>query len=82
MIDLQLQTSNGSIIQSSSRAGILRYQSQTQRIMRVFAKAIPILVGLSEESQMITIKLIDSFRELQVGVEQYVSYTMILIRNM
>jgi hypothetical protein len=69
MIDLQLQTSNGSTIVSSSRPGILRYQSQTQRILRVFAKAIPILVGLSEESQIITIKLIDSFKEVQVHVE-------------
>jgi hypothetical protein len=66
MVDVQLQTSNGSLIIRSSRSGILRYQSRTQRIMRVFAKALFLLVGLTEESQVITIKLIDSFIELKV----------------
>lgn len=63
MIDVQLQTVNGSDIIRSSRPAILRYQSRTQRIMRVFAKAIPLLIGLTEESQVITTKLIDSFIE-------------------
>lgn len=63
MINLELQTRNGSTIMQSNRPGILRYQSQTQRIMRVFAKALPLLVGLTEESQVITIKLIDEFME-------------------
>ncbi|KAL7314506.1 hypothetical protein PS15m_006068 [Mucor circinelloides] len=65
MIDLDLNAQNGSVILHSSRPGILRYQSQTQRIMRVFAKALPLLVGLTEESQVITIKLIDDFMELK-----------------
>lgn len=63
MINLELQTKNGSTIFLSNRPGILRYQSQTQRIMRVFAKALPLLIGLTEESQVITIKLIDEFME-------------------
>ncbi|KAI8048270.1 putative adipose-regulatory protein-domain-containing protein [Thamnidium elegans] len=63
MIDIELQTKNGSSILRSSRPAILRYQSRTQRVMRVFAKAIPLLVGLSEESQVITPKLIDNFIE-------------------
>ncbi|KAI8645559.1 putative adipose-regulatory protein-domain-containing protein [Parasitella parasitica] len=65
MIDLDLNTQNGSTILHSSRPGILRYQSQTQRIMRVFAKALPLLVGLTEESQVISIKLVDNFMELK-----------------
>ncbi|KAL9544291.1 hypothetical protein MBANPS3_007697 [Mucor bainieri] len=65
MIDLGLNAENGSVILHSSRPGILRYQSQTQRIMRVFAKALPLLVGLTEESQVITIKLVDDFMELK-----------------
>lgn len=68
MIDLGLNAQNGSVILHSSRPGILRYQSQTQRIMRVFAKALPLLVGLTEESQVITIKLVDNFMELKVCV--------------
>lgn len=63
MINLELQTRNGSTILQSSRPGILRYQSQTQRTMRVFAKALPLLVGLAEESQVITMKLVDEFME-------------------
>ncbi|GAA5815002.1 hypothetical protein MFLAVUS_008506 [Mucor flavus] len=66
MIDVELQTKNGSSILRSSRPAILRYQSRTQRVMRVFAKAIPLLVGLSEESQVITTKLIDSFIESKI----------------
>jgi hypothetical protein len=72
MIDVQLQTNNGSTIKRSSRPAILRYQSRAQRIMRVFAKAIPLLVGLSEESQVINTKLIDNFTELKVRV--YANY--------
>ncbi|KAJ8661207.1 hypothetical protein O0I10_002956 [Lichtheimia ornata] len=63
MIRIWLQTSNGSSILHSSRPGILRYQSKTQRIMRVLAKALPLLVGLSEESQTITVPLIEGFME-------------------
>lgn len=70
MIDLQLQTSNGSAITTSSRPAILRYQSRTQRIMRVFAKALPLLIGLTEESQVITVRLIDNFIELKVQKRQ------------
>lgn len=66
MIDVNLNVQNGSTILHSSRPGILRYQSQTQRIMRVFAKALPLLVGLTEESQVITIKMVDDFMELKV----------------
>lgn len=68
MIDVELQTKNGTSILRSSRPSILRYQSRTQRVMRVFAKAIPLLVGLSEESQVITTKLIDNFIESKVSL--------------
>ncbi|KAI8083388.1 putative adipose-regulatory protein-domain-containing protein, partial [Gilbertella persicaria] len=63
MVTAELQTRNGLIISKSSRPGILRYQSRPQRLMRVATKAIPLLMGLSEESQVITIKLIDEFME-------------------
>ena len=63
MIKVNLQTKEGSQIESSSRPAILRYQSRSQRIMRVLAKVLPLLVGLSEESQIITTILIDSFTE-------------------
>ncbi|GAN01592.1 seipin isoform X3 [Mucor ambiguus] len=68
MIDLGLNAQNGSVILHSSRPGILRYQSQTQRIMRVFAKALPLLVGLTEESQVITIKLSRAVDSVSVAI--------------
>lgn len=83
MVDVQLQTVDGSSIQKSSRPAILRYQSRSQRIMRVFAKALPLLVGLTEESQVITTKLIDDFMEQKVKesvcihIEQYYSSLII-----
>ncbi|KAI9316380.1 putative adipose-regulatory protein-domain-containing protein [Dichotomocladium elegans] len=63
MVKIWLQTEDGSLIANSSRPAILRYQSKTQRIMRVLAKALPLLVGLSEESQVITVPLIEGHME-------------------
>ncbi|KAI7900841.1 putative adipose-regulatory protein-domain-containing protein [Cokeromyces recurvatus] len=65
MVQIQLYSKDGNVVLESSRPSILRYQSRTQRIMRVFAKAIPLLIGLSEESQVLNIKLVDDFMELK-----------------
>ncbi|KAI7854643.1 putative adipose-regulatory protein-domain-containing protein [Circinella umbellata] len=63
MIKTWLQTADGTSVVHSSRPAILRYQSKTQRILHVFAKALPLLVGLSEESQVITVPLIKGYME-------------------
>ncbi|KAI8985370.1 putative adipose-regulatory protein-domain-containing protein [Pilobolus umbonatus] len=63
MVHVQLQLENGTTVLSAKRPSILRYQSPTQRILHVFAKALPLLVGLTEESQLITTKIIEGFRE-------------------
>ncbi|KAI8142057.1 putative adipose-regulatory protein-domain-containing protein [Fennellomyces sp. T-0311] len=63
MIQTWLQTSDGNSVVHSSRPAILRYQSKTQRILHVMAKALPLLVGLSEESQVITVPLISGYVE-------------------
>ncbi|KAI9481197.1 MAG: putative adipose-regulatory protein-domain-containing protein [Benjaminiella poitrasii] len=63
MVQLDLYDSDDSVILQSNRPSILRYQSRTQRIMRVFAKAIPLLIGLTEEHQVLNIKLVDDYME-------------------
>ncbi|KAF7721062.1 Berardinelli-Seip congenital lipodystrophy 2 (seipin) [Apophysomyces ossiformis] len=44
-------------------AAILRYQSGAQRILHVFAKALPLLVGLAEESQTVIIPMMEGYME-------------------
>ncbi|KAI9278620.1 putative adipose-regulatory protein-domain-containing protein [Phascolomyces articulosus] len=63
MIKTWLQTADGTSVVHSSRPAILRYQSKTQRVLHVFAKALPLLVGLAEESQTITVPLIQGYIE-------------------
>ncbi|KAL0074554.1 putative adipose-regulatory protein-domain-containing protein [Phycomyces blakesleeanus] len=63
MVSVNLETSNSSVVASSSRPAILRYQSNTQRVLRVFAKALPLLVGLTEESQVIYVPMIEGYIE-------------------
>lgn len=66
MIETWLHTSNGSTVAHASRPAILRYQSRTQRILHVLAKALPLLLGFMEESQVITVPLIKGFLEHKV----------------
>ncbi|KAI8074038.1 putative adipose-regulatory protein-domain-containing protein [Gongronella butleri] len=63
MIYTELQTQDGTKLAQSSRPAILRYQSQAQRILHVLAKAIPLLVGFLEESQVIAVPLIEGYME-------------------
>lgn len=63
MIQVEMMSENGSVLAQSHRPAILRYQSNTHRILHVMAKALPLLVGWSEESQKINIHLIESFIE-------------------
>ncbi|KAG1449177.1 hypothetical protein G6F46_000254 [Rhizopus delemar] len=63
MIQVELLSQNGSVLAKSSRPTILRYQSNTQRIIHVFSKAIPLLFGWTEESQYINVNLIEGFIE-------------------
>ncbi|KAI9251633.1 putative adipose-regulatory protein-domain-containing protein [Helicostylum pulchrum] len=60
MVHVELLTQNGSILTQSSRPAILRYQSNTQRVLHVLAKAIPLLVGWTEESQNINVMLLEN----------------------
>ncbi|KAI9499264.1 putative adipose-regulatory protein-domain-containing protein [Zychaea mexicana] len=68
MIKTWLQTGDGTSVVHSSRPAILRYQSKTQRMLHVLAKALPLLVGLTEESQVITVPLIKGYVEDKAGV--------------
>ncbi|KAG2201340.1 hypothetical protein INT47_001428 [Mucor saturninus] len=61
MVHVELLTQNGTSLVTSSRPAILRYQSTTQRILHVFAKALPLLFGWTEESQEINIMLIENY---------------------
>ncbi|KAG0174093.1 Berardinelli-Seip congenital lipodystrophy 2 (seipin) [Apophysomyces sp. BC1034] len=63
MVTVDLQTANGTSLMFSSRPAILRYQSGAQRILHVFAKALPLLVGLAEESQTVVIPMMEGYME-------------------
>ncbi|KAI8384098.1 putative adipose-regulatory protein-domain-containing protein [Blakeslea trispora] len=67
MVHVQLKTQNGTCLAESSRPAILRYQSYTHRILHVFAKAIPLLIGWTEESQHIHVPLIESYVETKAA---------------
>jgi hypothetical protein len=66
MVNVELLSNNGTTLATSSRPAILRYQSMTQRILHVFAKAIPLLFGWTEESQYIHLTLIENYIEKKV----------------
>ncbi|KAI8081530.1 putative adipose-regulatory protein-domain-containing protein [Halteromyces radiatus] len=63
MVHAELLTQDGTMVSESSRPAILRYQSHTQRILHVLAKAVPLLIGFTEESQIITVPLIEGYVE-------------------
>ncbi|SAL96315.1 hypothetical protein [Absidia glauca] len=63
MVNVELLSTDNAVISQSSRAGILRYQSHAQRLLHVLSKALPLLAGLTEESQVINIPLIEDFME-------------------
>jgi hypothetical protein len=68
MVNVELLTRDDKILANSSRPAILRYQSSTQRILHVVAKALPLLVGWTEESQKISVILIENFVEKGVSL--------------
>ncbi|KAI9480614.1 MAG: putative adipose-regulatory protein-domain-containing protein [Benjaminiella poitrasii] len=63
MLHVELQTTNGTLLVKSSRPAILRYQSYAQRVLHVLAKSIPLLIGWTEESQLIHVPLIENYIE-------------------
>ncbi|SAM05110.1 hypothetical protein [Absidia glauca] len=63
MVTAELLSQDGVIVSQSSRPAILRYQSHAQRILHVLAKALPLLVGFTEESQVIVVPLIEGYVE-------------------
>ncbi|KAK4517371.1 uncharacterized protein ATC70_000706 [Mucor velutinosus] len=63
MVHVELQTKNGTVLAESSRPAILRYQSHAQRILHVIAKALPLLIGWTEESQHIHVVLLENYIE-------------------
>ncbi|CAO3632426.1 unnamed protein product [Cunninghamella blakesleeana] len=63
MVDVKLLTQDNTVLAHSSRPGILRYQSHTQRIIHVLAKAFPLLIGFTEESQIVIVPLIEGYIE-------------------
>lgn len=67
MINVDLLSNNGTVLATSSRPAILRYQSMTQRVLHVLAKAIPLLIGWTEESQYIHVVLIENYIEKKVS---------------
>lgn len=76
MVQTWLQTREGDTVVHSSRPAILRYQSKAQRVLHVFAKALPLLVGLTEESQVITVPIIEDFVEHKVITQRYCSIVL------
>lgn len=71
MIHVELLTQNGTSLVTSSRPAILRYQSTTQRILHVFAKALPLLFGWTEESQEINVVLLENYIDKKVQYKAY-----------
>ncbi|KAG0789473.1 hypothetical protein G6F22_006697 [Rhizopus arrhizus] len=63
MVQLDLLLHNGSLLTTSSRPAILRYQSSPQRILRVLAKVVPLIIGWTDESQGINVPLMKGFIE-------------------
>ncbi|KAI7867799.1 putative adipose-regulatory protein-domain-containing protein [Spinellus fusiger] len=76
MITLQLQTANHTNVLTSSRASILRYQSSTQRILHVLSKALPLLLGWTEESQIITVPMVEGYIEQKTSPVAYVTIAL------
>ncbi|KAI8341467.1 putative adipose-regulatory protein-domain-containing protein [Chlamydoabsidia padenii] len=63
MVDVELLSNDDLVVSQSSRPAILRYQSPAQRHLHVISKALPLLAGLTEESQVIIIPLIENYIE-------------------
>ncbi|KAI9026561.1 putative adipose-regulatory protein-domain-containing protein [Phycomyces nitens] len=63
MVQVELLTTNGSIVAQGSRPAILAYQSKTHRILRVLTGAVPLLLGLTQESQTLHVPLMEGYVE-------------------
>ncbi|KAL0098101.1 putative adipose-regulatory protein-domain-containing protein [Phycomyces blakesleeanus] len=63
MVKVELLTTNGSTVAHGSRPAILAYQSKTHRILRVLTGAVPLLMGLTQESQNLYIPLMEEYVE-------------------
>ncbi|KAG2182542.1 hypothetical protein INT43_007473 [Umbelopsis isabellina] len=63
MVRVDLKTADDKTVSYSSRPSILRYQSALHRTLAIFAKALPLLLGIAKETQTIIIPMMEHFVE-------------------
>ncbi|ORX96423.1 DUF1226-domain-containing protein [Basidiobolus meristosporus CBS 931.73] len=59
MVQVELQNAQGETLHKSARSAILKYQSPLLRFMCTIWKAVPLLLNLVDESQTISVKMIE-----------------------
>ncbi len=60
---MELLSIKGHILEKGSRASMLKYYSEPLRLAKTFLMGIPVLMGAFEESQTLTIQVIDAYCE-------------------
>ncbi|CAM0138376.1 unnamed protein product [Umbelopsis sp. WA50703] len=63
MVRVDLKTADDKSVSYSSRPSILRYQSALHRTLAVFAKALPLILGIAKETQTIVLPMMEHFVE-------------------
>ncbi|KAI9503272.1 putative adipose-regulatory protein-domain-containing protein [Coemansia spiralis] len=59
MVYLEFRTRSGRVVQQSARPAILPYRSYVVRLMQIAIRAVPLALGLSKESDVLRIELMD-----------------------
>ncbi|KAJ2841688.1 hypothetical protein IWW36_006174, partial [Coemansia brasiliensis] len=59
MVVLELQNRYGKVVHQSARPSILPYQSRAVQMLQTFVRAIPLALGVSRESTLLHVPLID-----------------------
>ncbi|KAK9766377.1 hypothetical protein K7432_004596 [Basidiobolus ranarum] len=59
MVQVQLRNAEGKVLHESARSAILKYQSPLLKLMCTIWKAVPLLLNLADESQTISVKMIE-----------------------
>jgi len=65
MVRVDLKTADDKTVAFSSRPSILRYQSALHRTLAVFAKALPLVLGIAKETQTLVVPMMEHFVEDQ-----------------
>ncbi|KAI8577729.1 hypothetical protein K450DRAFT_250554 [Umbelopsis ramanniana AG] len=65
MVRVDLKAADDKTVAFSSRPSILRYQSALHRTLAVFARALPLLLGLAKETQTLVVPMMEHFVEDQ-----------------